>query len=118
MFASFHIYGGERPGRAEVLASSASDAVILIDGRNLRRFLIIWVAGNHLDGSSRTMSGTVTAFNTIGQRQAVLFHPHGMSDLGRNLVGNIYGFDGARRTHFRATRAFRAAIATFIRHRG
>lgn len=81
LFMALHVDGTEWPYRAEVLAGSATNTAILINCRNARRLLILWVHLHHGNGSYRAMTGTVTTRHAIGNRQAVLLNPYGMTDL-------------------------------------
>ena len=64
-FVTFNINRRERTGRTEVLASPATNAAGLVDSRNSWRFLVIGVGRNHLDGSYRTVLGTVATVHTV-----------------------------------------------------
>ena len=112
-----HVNCTKRTGRAEVLAGTAADAFVFIDGWHfhcaVRAFVVY-----HLDGSRRAVARAVAAADAVGEHHAVILDPHGMSDMdvGLFLTGN--GLDGTSGTHLAATRAFRAAVAALKRHRG
>ena len=80
---AFHIDSRQRTRRTKVLASAATDASFDIDSRYLQGFRIIRIRYNHFYRIRRTMPGTVTAFNTVGQRDTIRFHPYGMPYLDR-----------------------------------
>ena len=86
-FVSFHVNCAERSGRAEVLAGTAADASVLVDGRHL--YLAIWAfIVYHLDGTSGAVSCAVAATDAIGQYDTVVFDPYGMTymDVGLFLT--------------------------------
>ena len=116
-FVSLHMDGTEWFRRTEILARSTTDATAQVDGRELRRSLVIRVCRNHHDGSRRTMTGTVATFHSIGEDDAVLLRPHSMTYLYARLVFLLDRFDGTSRADLAASVAFWTAIASLIRHR-
>ena len=82
-FMPFHIDSRKRTRRAEMFASTAADATFGINDRYLQGFRIIRIRCNHFYRIRRTMPGTVTAFDTVGQWDTVRFHPYGMPYLDR-----------------------------------
>ena len=80
-FVSFHIDGAERTGRAEVLTSAASDATLGVYNRYFYRFRVGSVRRHHADGVRGAMAGTVAALYSVGQGDAVLLNPYGVTYL-------------------------------------
>ena len=78
---ALYVDGAEGVGGAEVLASSATNALCLVDSGDHHRHLIIGIKWFHLNGSSRTVAFAVAAFYSVGNGNTVLFNPYGMSDL-------------------------------------
>ncbi len=117
-FVTFHIDGTEWTGWTEVLAGSAADAIGFVDGWDIYASGVVLVERNHFDGSRWTMAFTVSAIHTVRHRNTVLLDPHGMTDLCRTFVFHRDRSDGTSRTHFRALRAFRSAIATLVARSG
>lgn len=113
-FMSFNVDGTERSCRTEVLASSTTDATLSIHHGDSRRILHIRIGRDHLYGSCRAMPSAVAAIHPVGQRDAVLLYPHGMTDLGGRFVCGRDFQDSPRRTDFRTLRAFRTAITPFV----
>lgn len=116
-FMPLYVDGTEWLGRTKILARSATDATALVDGRELRRVLILRICRNHHDGSRRTVAGAVAAFHTIGEDDAVLLRPHCMTNLYARLILLLDRLDGTGRTNLAASVALWSAVATFIRHR-
>ena len=116
-FISFHINCAERSGRAEVLAGAAADAFVFVDGRHLylavRTFVI-----HHLDSSSGAVACTVATADAIGQHNAILLDPYGMSDMDASLFLTGDGLDGTGRADLAAAGAFGTAVAALKRHCG
>ena len=82
-FMSFYMYRCERSCRAEVLTSSASDAVFFVHNRNLERLRVIRILSYHADSSCRTMSCAVSAVDVISIYDTVVKTYHSMSYLDR-----------------------------------
>ena len=112
-----HINCAERSGRAEVLAGTAADAFVLVYGRHLyfpvRSFIFY-----HLDGTCGAVACAVAAADTIGQYDAIIFDPNGMTHMDASLLFPCDRFDGTSGADLAASRAFGTAIAAFKRHRG
>lgn len=117
-FVSLDVDSGKRPGRTEILTGSAADAAAFVDSGHVGRLIVVGIAGNHLDSSNRTVTGTVTALNTVAQGNAVLFNPNGMSNLGRCLILMAQGLDGSSWADLRTAIAFRPAVTYLVAHRG
>ena len=115
-FITFHVNRAKRSGRAEVLASTTADALVLVNGRHLH--LAIWAfIVYHLDGTSGAMTCAVAATDAVGQYDTVVFDPYGMTymDVGFFLTG--YGLDGTGGADLAATGAFGATVTALKRHR-
>ena len=107
---TFNINRAEWSGRAEVLASTAADAAVLIHGGHFHRAVGTFVV-HHLDGSSRAVAFAVAARNAVSQHDAILFNPHGVASMDGCLFLSCDGLDGTRGTDFTAPRTFGAAVA-------
>ena len=70
-FMPFHIDSRKRTRRAEMFAGTATDATFGINDGYLQGFRIIRIRCNHFYRIRRTMPGTVTAFDTVSQRDTV-----------------------------------------------
>ena len=86
---SLHINGTEGACGAEVLASATADAAFFVNNGNLQTIgipptileLREAICVNHLDGSRRTVTGTIAASDAISEHHAVVTYPHGMTYL-------------------------------------
>ena len=109
-FVPFHINRAKWSGRAEVLAGTAADAFVFVDGRHLHLAVRAFVI-HHLYGSCWAVACTVAAADAVGEHYAVVLDPYGMThmDGGLFLAGN--GLDGAGRADLAATCAFGTAVA-------
>ena len=113
----FHINCAKRSGRAEVFAGTAADAFVLVHGRYLYLAVRAFVV-HHLNGTCGAVARTVAATHTVGQYDAIIFNPNGMTHMDTSffLTGN--GLDGTSGADLAASRAFGTAIAALKRHRG
>ena len=111
---AFHVNGTEWPCRAEVLAGTAPDAAFFVYNRNLGRFGVGRVGYDHEDGTSGAVAGTVAAFHAVGQGNAILLDPYGMTNLGDRLVGYGNRPYGAGGTDVSTFGTFRTAIAALV----
>ena len=111
----FHIDGAEGTGRTEVLASTATDTTLGVDNGYLHRMLVGSITGHHLDGSCRTMAGTIATIHPISQGYAVFPHPNGMTDTGGRFLFTGNGTDGIRRTHIGTAGTLGTTVAPLIR---
>ena len=82
-FVSFDMDGTERPCRAEVLARSATDAPLLVHGRDHQRFRVVRILAYKVDGTGRAVAGAVAAFHSVSVHYAVVEVYNCMSDLYR-----------------------------------
>ena len=105
VFVTFYIDRAERTCRTQVFASTATDTAFRIDDRDhyglvlfavfaTSSMAVTAVERNHLYSSDRTMSSTIPAIYSIGKRDAVLFHPHGVAYLYARFFGNGDGAYG------------------------
>ena len=116
-FISFHVNCAKRSGRAEVLAGAAADAFVLVHGRHLHlavRSFIFY----HLDGTCGAVACAVAAADTVGQYDAIIFNPNGMTHMDASLLFPCDRFDGTSGADLAASRAFGTTIATLKRHCG
>lgn len=60
------------------------------------------------------MTCTVSALHAIGQRNAVLLHPHRMTDLYGRLVRRRNLQNGSRRTHLRTLHTLGSAVPPLV----
>ena len=82
---SFYIDSRERTCGTQIFAGATAYAACIIDSRNVGRCLVVGVAGHHLNGTNRTMAGTVATLHTVGQWYTVLLDPYGMTNLRGGL---------------------------------
>ena len=81
LLMALHVDSTEGAYRTEVLTSSTTDIMVLINDWNARRLFILRIHWHHSDGPYWTMAGTVSTRHTIGNRQTVLLYPYGMANL-------------------------------------
>ena len=117
-FVSFDNDGREGTRRTDILTGAAADASLFVDGRHHGRLLVVLVEHHHLDGSRRTVAGTVATLHAVGQRHAILLNPHGVTDMNSTLLGFVERHDGTGRTNLRTARTLRTTIATLVGHDG
>ena len=127
VFVTFYIDSAERTCRTQVFASTATDTAFRIDNRDhyglvlfavfaTSSMAVTAVERNHLYSSDRTMSSTIPAIYSIGKRDAVLFHPHGVAYLYARFFGNGDGAYGPCRAHLRTLGTFGTAVAALVGH--
>ena len=104
----------ERTGWANIFTGTAANAGLLIDGGYPGRLFIVFVQGNHLDGSGRTVAFTVTTLHAVGHGHTVLLDKDGMTYLDGRFLVTVYQMESPSRTNLRATCTFRAAEASFV----
>ena len=80
-FMSFDMDGTERPCRAEVLARSATDAPLLVHGRDHQRFRVVRILAYKSDGTGRAVAGAVAAFDIVRVDHAAVEVHHCMTYL-------------------------------------
>ena len=80
-FVTFYMNGCERSCRTYILACTASDALLLVNGRNLQRVFIRRIFADHPYCLGRTMSGAVAAVYIICIDYAVVKIDYGQSYL-------------------------------------
>ena len=83
-----------------MLAGATTNAGILVDGWHRGREVVVRVAGHHLDGSGRTMTGAVAAFSLAQGRDTEVDSHHSVTNLDASFLFFIDRLDGASRTHF------------------
>lgn len=113
-FVTFYIDGREWTAWAKVLTSTTTDATLLVDDWNLRTAWVFLVYRNHLDGTSRTVAGTVATRLLVGQHYTALLNPNGMANLRRRLLFQGQWLDGTCRTNLGATVTLWTAVAILI----
>ena len=114
-FIALYIDGAKRTSRAEVFALAATDTFLGVNDRHFDRFAVDLLL-HHLNRPSRAVTRTRAAMVAVGDRDAVLLNPDGVTDMDSSLLLFGNGFDSARRTHLTATRTLRAAVAALERH--
>ena len=117
LFVTFDVDGAEGTCRTQIFTGSAADAAGFVDGRDVGRLLVVRIAGNHFDGTHRTVACTVATLDTIVDGHTVLLDEHGVTYLCGSLVFGFDGQDGTSGANLRTTVALRATIAAFVRHR-
>ena len=115
---SLYIDGTEGAGRAEVFASSATDATLYVDGRDAWRTSVTRFGVDHLDCSCGAMAGTVSAVYSVGYGDTVFRYQYSVADLGRGFLLACNRADGTRWTNLRTLGAFGTAISAVVRHLG
>ena len=116
-FISFHVNCAKRSGRAEVFAGAAADAFVLVYGRHFHLAVRAFVV-HHLNGTCGAVACAVAATHTVGQYDAIIFNPNGMTHMDASLLFPCNRFDGTSGADLAASRAFGTAIAALKRHRG
>ena len=115
---SFHIDCAERACRTQVLTCAAADAAFGIDNGYLGGLRIPGVRSHHLYGADWAVAGAVAALHLIGDADAILLYPYGMTYLDGRLVCRRDFQNRARRTYFRTFRTFGPAVAELVRGHG
>ena len=105
--------GADRAGRAEVLARSASDALLLVDRRNPEALLVIRILFYHLDGTHRAVTRAVAAVYPVPVDHAKVVVNAGCTDFPIGLLFRCDFQYRSGRADLRAFHAFRAAVALF-----
>ena len=110
-FVSFDIDSGEGSCGAYILTLAASDTFLLVHGGHFALFGL-----NHHDGVHRAVSCAVAAADMVGEDDAVLFDPHGVSYLCVEFLLLCYGVDSVGGAYISASCAVGGAVAAFVRH--
>ena len=79
LFVTFDIQCAERSCGAKVFAGTTTNASLGVDARN--GSAVASFGGYHLYCTHRAVTLAVVALDTSGVCYAVLFYPHGMSNL-------------------------------------
>ena len=114
----FHIDCAERACRTQILTCAAADAAFGIDNGYFGGLRISGARSHHLYGADRAVAGAVAALYLIGDANAILLYPYGMTYLDGRFVGFRYRPDSTCRTNFRTLGTFGTAISAFVRHFG
>ena len=110
---SFHIDSREWPRWTDVFAVSASDAFLGVDSRHFMRSISRFY---HDDSAGRAVALAVAATDAIAQHHAVVFDPHGMTNLDSSFVSRLVEMDSASGTHIGASMAGGRAVTEVERH--
>ena len=110
---SFHIDSREWPRWTDVFAVSASDAFLGVDSRHFMRSISRFY---HDDSAGRAVTLAVAATDAIAQHHAVVFDPHGMTNLNSGFVSRLVEMDSACGTHIGACMAGGRAVTEVERH--
>ena len=113
---SFHIDCAERACRTQVLTCAAADAAFGIDNGYFGGLRISGVRSHHLYGADRAVASAVAALHLIGDADAILLYPYGMTYLDGRFVGFRYRPDSTCRTNFRTLGTFGTAVAALVGH--
>ena len=110
-FVSFDIDSGEGSCGAYILTLAAPYTFLLVHGGHFALFGL-----NHHDGVLRAVSCAVAATDMVGEDDAVLFDPHGMSYLCVDFL--LFGDrqDGVGGADVGTSCAVGGAVAAFERH--
>ena len=112
---AFHIDSREWTRRTNVFAVSASDAFLSIYGG----YLMFGISRfYHDDSAGRAVALAVAATDAIAQHHAVVFDPHGMTNLNSGFVSRLVEMDSACGTHIGASMAGGRAVTEVERHLG
>ena len=112
---AFHIDSREWTRWTDVFAVSASDAFLGIYGG----YLMFGISRfYHDDSAGRAVALAVAAADAIPQHHAVVFDPHGMTNLNSSFVSRLVEMDSACGTHIGASMAGGRAVTEVERHLG
>ena len=110
---AFHIDSREWPRWTDVFAVSASDAFLGIYGG----YLMFGISRfYHDDSAGRAVALAVAATDAVAQHHAVVFDPHGMTNLNSGFVSRLVEMDSACGTHIGASMAGGRAVTEVERH--
>ena len=76
--------------------------------------MAVMLVFHHLDGTGGAVAGTIAATDTIGEHDAVVFHPHGMTYMDGGFLFFGDGLDGTCGTDLAAACAFGTAVADLV----
>ena len=112
---AFYVDSREWARRTNVFAVSASDAFLSIYGG----YLMFGISRfYHDDSAGRAVALAVAAADAIAQHHAVVFDPHGMTNLNSGFVSRLVAMDSASGTHIGASMAGGRAVTEVERHLG
>ena len=97
---SLHIDSTVGTCRTKVLTCATAYAALGIYHRYLMRTWVALIRRHHLYRSRRTVTFAVSAMYAIGDDNAILAYPYGMTYLHRSLLFLGYGLYGTSWTHF------------------
>lgn len=80
-FVAFDVDCRERSGRAEILASAATDTASLVDCRNHRRHFVGLVEFYHRDCAYGAMTLATVAIHPFVGGYAIFLNPNGVANL-------------------------------------
>ena len=112
---AFYVDSREWARRTNVFAVSASDAFLSIYGGSLMFGISRFY---HDDSAGRAVTLAVAATDAIAQHHAVVFDPHGMTNLNSGFVSRLVEMDSASGTHIGASMAGGRAVTEVERHLG
>ena len=110
---AFHIDSREWARWTDVFAVSASDAFLGVDSRHFMRSISRFY---HDDSAGRAVALAVAAADAIAQHHAVVFDPHGMTNLNSRFICRLVEMDSASGTHIGAGVASGRAVTELERH--
>ena len=113
---TLYVNGTERACRTKIFTGSATDATLFIHDREPGRIRNSGHGRHHLNGSRRTMTGTVSTFHTVCIHYTILIYEHGMTNLYGRFFSHRQGAYGTVRTNLGTSYTFRTAIPSFVRH--
>ena len=104
-------YGADRAGRAEVLARSAADALLLVDRRDSWALIVPGILPYHADRSDRAVAGAVAAPDsvTVDNAEVVVHARSTHFPVRLFLRGNLQ--NSSRRAYLGTFHALRTAVA-------
>lgn len=114
-FVALHVDSTERACGTQVLAGTATDTPLGVDGRHSVGTTINM---HHCDSPRRAMAGAVAALHIIGKRHTILAYPYGVPHLRGGLVFTGDGTDSPCGAYLAATGTFRAAVTSLVGHSG
>ena len=110
----FDIDSAEGASRTEVLAGTAAYAALGVNHRDARRSIVARLRWHHLYCAYRAVAGTVATLHAIGERHAILFHPHSMTYVNSRFFGGGYLDNRPGGTHLRAAFGLGAVLSALL----